>query len=246
MIQKTYQLSSISNHIGSWHLLQTWPLLETCTQETKKTKSVSLPAYTPQAIKPKQKPWKQRQPILMSALMPLPMLSSLRTPCPSCRPSSQTGTLTSTTCLLLLPPFAEAMQSPCNRFPPTASLFQHYKATYCWNWNYRSKTLPLSTLEKKNKITRVLVLQASYHHTQRIMFIAKQHKLAWFLPRKQIWGCSFWTSPVLPSDPSALRRQAGLCPATWWIQGKLASQTPESPASLHLQMSHDSHWKANQ
>ena len=38
-------------------------------------------------------------------------------PCPSCRPFSQTGTLTTTTYLLLLPPSAEAMQwilSHCN------------------------------------------------------------------------------------------------------------------------------------
>ena len=63
---------------------------------------------------------KTAQPILKSAPMLLPMLSSLRTPCPSCRPSSQTGTLNSMTCLLLLPHFVEAMQSPCNGFHPTA------------------------------------------------------------------------------------------------------------------------------
>ena len=51
----------------------------------------------------------------------LPMLSSLWTPCPSHRPSSQIGTLNSTTCLLLLPHFVEAMQSPCNGFHPTAT-----------------------------------------------------------------------------------------------------------------------------
>ena len=59
------------------------------TQEAKKTKLASLPAYIPQTINLEQKPWKQWQPILKSALMLLPMLSSLRTPCPSCRPSSQ-------------------------------------------------------------------------------------------------------------------------------------------------------------
>ena len=57
----------------------------------------------------------------MPAFMPLPMLSSLRMPCPSYRPSSQTGTLNSTTCLLLLPHFVETMQSPCNGFHPTAT-----------------------------------------------------------------------------------------------------------------------------
>ena len=42
-------------------------------------------------------------------------------PCPSCRPFSQTGTLTTTNCLLLLPPFTEAMQSPCSGFHPNAT-----------------------------------------------------------------------------------------------------------------------------
>ena len=51
--------------------------------------------------------------------MLLPMLS-LRTPCPSCRPSSKIGTLNLTTCLLLLPCFVDAMQSPCNGFLPIA------------------------------------------------------------------------------------------------------------------------------
>ena len=49
------------------------------------------------------------------------MLSSLRMPCPSCRPSSQIGTLNTMTCLLLMPHFVEAMQSPCNGFHPTAT-----------------------------------------------------------------------------------------------------------------------------
>ena len=53
--------------------------------------------------------------------MLLPVLSSLRMPLPSYRPSSQTRTLNTTTCLLLLPRFVEAMQSPCNVFPPTAT-----------------------------------------------------------------------------------------------------------------------------
>ena len=85
------------------------------TQEAKKTKLASLPAYTPQTAKLKQKPWKQRQLILKSAFM------LLLTPCPSCRPSSQIGTLNSTTCLLLLPHFVDAMQSPCNGYHPTAT-----------------------------------------------------------------------------------------------------------------------------
>ena len=75
------------------------------TQEAKKTKLASLPAYTPQTIKLKQKPCKLQQPILKSALMLLPMLSFVRMPCPSCMPSSQIGTLKTTTRLLLLPPF---------------------------------------------------------------------------------------------------------------------------------------------
>ena len=52
--------------------------------------------------------------------MLLPMLS-LRTPCPSCRPPSQSETLNNWTCLLLLPHFVDAMQSPCNGFHPTAT-----------------------------------------------------------------------------------------------------------------------------
>ena len=47
--------------------------------------------------------------------------ASLRMPCPSCRPFSQIGTLTTRTYLLLLPPSAEAIQSPYSRFPPTAT-----------------------------------------------------------------------------------------------------------------------------
>ena len=50
-----------------------------------------------------------------------PMLSSLRTPCLSCRPSSQIGTLHSMTCLLLLPHFVDAMQSPYNGYHRTAT-----------------------------------------------------------------------------------------------------------------------------
>ena len=91
------------------------------TQKAKKTKSALLPAYTPQTIKMKQKPWKQQQPTLKSALNFLPMLSSLRMPCLSSGPSGQTGTQNTTTCLLLLPPFVEAVQSPCSGFPPTAT-----------------------------------------------------------------------------------------------------------------------------
>ena len=42
--------------------------------------------------------------------------ASLRTPCPSCRTSSQIGTLKSMTCLLLLPHFVDAMKSPYNGY----------------------------------------------------------------------------------------------------------------------------------
>ena len=56
-----------------------------------------------------------------SALMLLPMLSSSWMSFASCRPSSQIGTLNTTPCLLLLPRFEEAMQSPCNGFHPTAT-----------------------------------------------------------------------------------------------------------------------------
>ena len=86
--------------------------------------SIATGLYTPQTIKLKQKPWEQQQPMLMSALIPLPMLSSVRMPCPSCRLFSQTGTLNSTTCLLLLSRFVEAMQSPCNGFPPIATCLE--------------------------------------------------------------------------------------------------------------------------
>ena len=53
--------------------------------------------------------------------MLLTMLSSLRMSCPSCRPFSQIGTLTTTTYVLLLPPSSEAMQPPCSGVPPTAT-----------------------------------------------------------------------------------------------------------------------------
>ena len=74
------------------------------TQEVKKTKSASLPAYTTQTIKLKQKPWKHQQPTLKSALTPLSVLSSLWMPCPYCRSSSQLGTLTCCSCLYLQKP----------------------------------------------------------------------------------------------------------------------------------------------
>ena len=90
------------------------------TQEVEKTKSAWLQAYAPQTTKLKQKPWKQQQPTLKSALMLLTVLSSLLMPCPPCRPLSQIGTLTMMTYLLLLPPSAEAMQSPYSGFLPTA------------------------------------------------------------------------------------------------------------------------------
>ena len=91
------------------------------TQEAKKTKLASLPAYTPQTTKLKQKPWKEQQLILKPALTFPSKLSSLRTPCPSCRPSSQIGTLNSMTCLLLLPHFVDAMKSPYNGYHLTAT-----------------------------------------------------------------------------------------------------------------------------
>ena len=91
------------------------------TQEAEKAKSASLPAYAQQTTKMKQKPRKQQQPTVKSALILLTVLSSLRTPCPPCRPFSQIGTLNSATYLLRLPPIAEAMQSPCSGFPPTAT-----------------------------------------------------------------------------------------------------------------------------
>ena len=78
-------------------------------QEAEKTKLALLLAYIPQTTKLKQKPWKQQQPTLKSALMLLTVLSSLQMPCPSCRPFSQIGTLTTMTYLLPLPPSAEAM-----------------------------------------------------------------------------------------------------------------------------------------
>ena len=58
------------------------------------------------------------------ALMLPSKLSSLRTPCPSCRPSSQIGTLKSMTCLLLLPHFVDAMKSPYNGYHLTATCLE--------------------------------------------------------------------------------------------------------------------------
>ena len=91
------------------------------TQEAEKTSSALLPANTPQTMKPRLKPWKQQQPTLTSALMLLTMLSSLQMPCPSCKPFIKIGTRTTTTYLLLFPPFEEAIQSNCNGLPPTAT-----------------------------------------------------------------------------------------------------------------------------
>ena len=73
----------------------------------KEDKPALLPAYTTKTMRLKQKSWKQEKLIFM--------------PCPSRRPSNKIGTLTATTCLLLLPPFSEAMQSPCNELSPTAT-----------------------------------------------------------------------------------------------------------------------------
>ena len=50
-------------------------------------------------------------------------------PCPSCRPFSQIETLTTKTYLLLLPPSAEAMQSPCSGFPPIVTWLAMRKST---------------------------------------------------------------------------------------------------------------------
>ena len=59
-----------------------------------------------------------------SALILPSKLSSLQTPCPSCRPSSQIGTLKSMTCLLLLPHFVDAMKSPYNGYHLTATCLE--------------------------------------------------------------------------------------------------------------------------
>ena len=59
------------------------------------------------------------------------VLSSLQMPCPSCRPFSHIGTPSTTTYWLLLPPSAEAMQSPCSGFPPTATCLAMRLLTLC-------------------------------------------------------------------------------------------------------------------
>ena len=66
-----------------------------------------------------QKPLKQQQPTTKSTIM-LTTMFSLQTPCPSCRPFGQTGTLTTTTNPLLLPLFAEAKgpNDPGPALPP--------------------------------------------------------------------------------------------------------------------------------
>ena len=69
------------------------------TQEAEKTKSASLPAYSPQTTKLEQKSWKQQQPTLKSTLMLFTVLSFSQMPCPSCRLFSPIGTLTTTTYL---------------------------------------------------------------------------------------------------------------------------------------------------
>ena len=118
-------------------------------QEAKKTKLASLPAYSPQTIKLKQKPWKQWQPILKSALMLLPMLSVLQ----ALQSNRDTELMT---CLLLLPYFVEAMQSPCNGFHSTAMCL----------------AMRLLTLAKEG--TKEQVDRSSYPEVKTILK-AKQH-----------------------------------------------------------------------
>ena len=90
------------------------------TQEAKKTKLASLPAYTTN-YKAEAEALKTAAAHIKASTHASPMLSSLRTPYPSCRPSSQIGTLNSMTCLLLLPHFVDAMQSPYNGYHRTAT-----------------------------------------------------------------------------------------------------------------------------
>ena len=72
----------------------------------------------------------------MAILMLPSKLSSLRTPCPSCRPSSQIGTLKSMTCLLLLPHFVDAMKSPYNGYHLTATCLEMRLLTF---WQRRAQ-----------------------------------------------------------------------------------------------------------
>ena len=99
----------------------------------------------------------------MSALLHLTVLSSLQMPCPSCRPFSQIGTLTTTTYLLLFPPSAEAMQSPCSGFLPTA-LCLAMRLLSLWQRKTTKEKADRSTSypEVKN------VLKAKQHSKQRL------------------------------------------------------------------------------
>ena len=77
--------------------------------KTKHKISLTAVLYST-TTKLKQKPWKQQQPKLKSAPMFLTVLSSLRMPCPSCRPFSPIGTLATTTYLMPLS-ILQALQS---------------------------------------------------------------------------------------------------------------------------------------
>ena len=84
-----------------------------------------------------------------------PNVVSLRTPCPSC---SQIGTLNSTTCLLLLLHFVDAMQSPNNGYHPTATCL----------------AMRLLTLAKEGTTKEQVDRSTSYPEVKTILK-AKQH-----------------------------------------------------------------------
>ena len=83
-------------------------------------------------------------------------LPSLQMPCLSCRPFSQTRTLTAATYLLLLPTFAEAMQSPCSGVPPTA-------------------TCPPTGAEESTTKEHVAVGRSTSYPEEKIILKTKQH-----------------------------------------------------------------------
>ena len=114
------------------------------TQEAKKTKiSLATDLYSTNH-KAEAEDLKTAASHIEPALILLIVLSPIRVPCPSCRPFSQTGTLTTTTCLLLLPPSTEAIHSTCSGFLPTATCLAMRLLTLCQRMAYqKSKWMDL-------------------------------------------------------------------------------------------------------
>ena len=116
--------------------------------------------------------------------MLLTVLSFLQMPCPSCRPFSHIGTLATTTCLLLLPPSAEAMQSPCSGIPPTSTCLAMRLLTL-WQLRAQQKSkwmgLPATlTITKAKLHTRWRLEHPRYNKTDPYCLLPRQGQMTVF------------------------------------------------------------------